>query len=107
MFCFVCLYVSVFCYVLFCLFVCFCVLFCFVLFVCMFLGLFVVFFNILFNFFFVLCPGCPMLPASLDCSFLTAPSVFSNVYLPSNTAFPVRLPSKISDFDLYINIGFD
>jgi hypothetical protein len=24
---------------------------------------------------------CPMLPVSLDCSFLIAPSVFSNVYL--------------------------
>jgi hypothetical protein len=30
----------------------------------------------------VLCFGCPMLPVSLDCPFLIAPSVFSNVYLP-------------------------
>ena len=40
-------------------------------------------FSILFvGFFaFVLCLVCPMLPVSLDCPFLVAPSVFSNVYL--------------------------
>jgi len=32
---------------------------------------------------FVLCLVCPMLPESLDCPFLIAPSVFSNVYLLS------------------------
>ena len=32
-------------------------------------------------FFFVLCLVYPMLPISLDCPFLIAPSVFSNVYL--------------------------
>ena len=30
---------------------------------------------------FVLCYVCPMLPVSLDCPFLIAPSVFSSVYL--------------------------
>ena len=38
----------------------------------------VVFFNL---FVFVLCLVYPMLPVSLDCIFLIAPSVFSNVYL--------------------------
>ena len=28
-----------------------------------------------------LCLVCPMLPVSLDCPFLIAPSIFSNVYL--------------------------
>jgi len=28
---------------------------------------------------------CPMLPVSLDCPFLMAPSVFSNVYLKTTT----------------------
>jgi hypothetical protein len=32
-------------------------------------------------FVFVLCLEEPMLPVSLDCSFLIVPSVFSNVYL--------------------------
>ena len=32
-------------------------------------------------FVFVLCLVYPMLPVSLDCSFLITPSVFSNVYL--------------------------
>ena len=32
-------------------------------------------------FVFILCFVCPMLPVSLDCPFLIAPSVFSNVYL--------------------------
>jgi hypothetical protein len=32
-------------------------------------------------FVFVLCLVYPMLPVSLDCPFLIAPSVFSNVYL--------------------------
>jgi hypothetical protein len=32
-------------------------------------------------FVFVLCLVCPMLPVSLDCPFLIAPSIFSNVYL--------------------------
>ena len=32
-------------------------------------------------FVFVLCLVCPMLPVSVDCPFLIAPSVFSNVYL--------------------------
>jgi hypothetical protein len=32
-------------------------------------------------FVFVLCLVCPMLPVSLDCSFLMTPLVFSNVYL--------------------------
>jgi hypothetical protein len=31
-----------------------------------------------------LCLVCPMLPVSLDCSFLITPSVFSNVYLVLN-----------------------
>ena len=31
---------------------------------------------------FVLCLVYPMLPVSLDCPFLIAPSVFSNMYLP-------------------------
>jgi hypothetical protein len=31
-------------------------------------------------FVFVLCLECPVLPVSLDCSFLIDPSVFSNVY---------------------------
>ena len=33
------------------------------------------------GFFFVLCLAYPILPVSLDCSFLITPSVFSNVYL--------------------------
>jgi hypothetical protein len=37
-------------------------------------------------FIFVLCLVCPMLPASLDCPFLIAPSVFSDVY------FIIKLP---------------
>ena len=32
----------------------------------------------------VLCLVCPMLPVSLGCPFLIAPSVFNNVYLPKN-----------------------
>ena len=39
----------------------------------------VVYFYILFVF--VLCFMCPMLPVFLDCPFLIAPSVFSNIYL--------------------------
>ena len=38
-------------------------------------------FCFLYLFAFVLCLVCPILPMSLDCSFLIAPSVFSNVYL--------------------------
>ena len=34
-----------------------------------------------FLFLFVLCLVCPMLPMSLDCPFLIALSVFSNVYV--------------------------
>ena len=41
-----------------------------------------VFCDVLFVLFvFVLCHVCPMLLVSLDCPFLIAPSVFSNVYL--------------------------
>jgi hypothetical protein len=29
---------------------------------------------------FALCLVCPMLPVSPDCSFLIAPSIFSNIY---------------------------
>ena len=32
-------------------------------------------------FVFILCLMCPMLPVSLDCPFLVAPSVFSNFYI--------------------------
>ena len=35
-------------------------------------------------FYFVLCLVYPMLPVSLDCPFLIAPSVFSNVYLETS-----------------------
>ena len=35
----------------------------------------------LFVFVFVLCLACPMLPVSLDCPFLIAPTFFSNMYL--------------------------
>jgi hypothetical protein len=52
--------------VLFCLFVCSC-LFLFVL-VC------------LFGCLFILCVVCLLLPVSLDCSFLVAPSILSNAY---------------------------
>jgi len=48
------------------IFLVFCVVLCFC----------VVFFCV-----FVLCLVYPMLPVSLDCPFLIAPSVFSNVYL--------------------------
>ena len=37
-----------------------------------------------FLFAFLLCLVYPMLPVSLDCSFLVAPSVFSNVYFIQN-----------------------
>jgi len=40
-------------------------------------------------FVFVLCPVYPMLPVSLDCPFLIAPSVFSNVYLQTSSIIPL------------------
>jgi hypothetical protein len=40
----------------------------------------VVCFVFCFCFVFILCLVCPMLPLSLDCPFLIAPSVFSHVY---------------------------
>ena len=36
--------------------------------------------NAMYTIVFILCLMCPMVPVSLDCPFLIAPSVFSNVY---------------------------
>ena len=43
--------------------------------------LMVLVFCVVFCFFFVLCLVCPLLPVPLECSFLIAPSVFSNICL--------------------------
>ena len=40
--------------------------------------------------------ACPMLPVSLDCPFLIAPSVFSNIYLIYNQQFRKKA-HRISD----------
>jgi hypothetical protein len=50
---------------------------------CQFLWIVHSWFHLLFSltFIFGLCIVYPMLPVSLDCSFLVVPSVFSNVYL--------------------------
>jgi len=42
-------------------------------------------FCVVFLFVFILCLVCPILPVSLDCPFLIALSVFSNVYLKEMT----------------------
>jgi hypothetical protein len=47
---------------------------------------------------FVLCLVCPMLPVSLDCPFLIAPLVFSNIYSLLQGTIPPKDPS--SDFFL-------
>jgi hypothetical protein len=40
-----------------------------------------------------------MLPVSLDCPFLIAPSVFSNVYIPSvSVTMYNALPIKLDDW---------
>ena len=41
----------------------------------------------------VLCLVCPMLPVSLECQFVIAPSIFSNVYLLKEE---IRLPLRFS-----------
>jgi len=49
-----------------------------------------------------------MLPVSLDCSFLTAPSVFSNVYLlrtSTKTTLLVRRPTYIS-YQTHFNLNY-
>jgi hypothetical protein len=45
-------------------------------------------------FVFVLCLVCPMLPISLDCPFLIAPLVFSNIYSLLQGTIPPKDPSS-------------
>jgi hypothetical protein len=40
-------------------------------------------------------PVCPMLLVSLDCPFLIAPSVFSDLYLCSQLVSTIKMPGKI------------
>ena len=56
-----------------------------------FLVFYVVFFSL---FVFVLCFVYPMLPLSLDCSFLIAPLVFSNVYFLTECILPFSSIAK-------------
>jgi hypothetical protein len=62
-------------FLVFCVVLCFFVGFMFVIFL-----VFCVALCFCVLFIFVLCLVCPMLPVSLDCPFLIATSVFSNVY---------------------------
>ena len=73
-------------FLIFCVVLCFCVLFVF-----------------------VLCLMYPMLPFSLDCPFVIAPSVFSNVYLVThnsekNERLMIKKP-KMKIMDIYHQIS--
>jgi hypothetical protein len=57
--------------------------------------IFLVFYVVFFSLFvFVLCFVYPMLPLSLDCSFLIAPLVFSNVYFLTECILPFSSIAK-------------
>ena len=90
-----------------CLFVCF-LSFCFVcLFFCLFVFVLFFFMDLCCSSFqscfdlivvfcvFVLCLVCPMLPVSLDCPFLIAPAVFSNVYHGRSLVFYTHISIKL------------
>jgi hypothetical protein len=51
--------------------------------------------------YFVLYLVCPMLPVSLDCLFLIAPSIFSHVYLKNNYGWRQYIPLLIENQVLF------